>query len=219
MITLDNIQAVIYDMDGLLVDSEPIWQKAEKEVFKSVGIILTTEDCLKTTGMPTKAVFDYWFEVSPWIGKTKKDLEDVLFEKVHAMVKESAIALPGVMESLKLFKENGIKIGLASASPLSLIEIVIDKLEIRSYFDFYHSAMLEKNNKPHPDVYLAVAKKLNSPIESCLIFEDSTNGVKGAIASGAMVCAVPDQHFYDSDEINKANYKIKSLLHLKELIR
>jgi mannitol-1-/sugar-/sorbitol-6-/2-deoxyglucose-6-phosphatase len=95
-----------------------------------------------------------------------------------------------------------------------LIEIVIEKLEIISYFDFFHLANLEKNNKPHPDVYLTVAKKLNCPIENCLILEDSVNGVKGAKASGATVVAVPEAHFFEFQEYKIADYKIKSLFEL-----
>ncbi len=218
MISLKNIQVVIFDMDGLLVNSEPIWQEAEKEVFNTVGIILSTEDCLKTTGLPTSAVFNHWFEISPWTGKTKVELEIMLFEKVFAMIKQTATAMPGVIETLSFFKSRGLKIGLASASPLELIEIVLEKLEIKQYFDFFHSATLEKNNKPHPDVYWAVAKKLGCQIENCLILEDSINGVKGAKASGAMVIAVPDDHFYDFEEYEMADYKIKSLKEIQSVI-
>jgi mannitol-1-/sugar-/sorbitol-6-/2-deoxyglucose-6-phosphatase len=217
MISYDKYQGVIYDMDGLLVNSEPIWQEAEKEVFKTVGITLTTEDCLKTTGIPTTAVFDYWYEISPWEGKSKQELEKMLFEKVFSMIKENATAMPGVIETLIFFKNKGLKIGLASASPLELIQIVLERLEIREYFDFYHSATLEKNNKPHPDVYWTVAKKLGCPIENCLILEDSINGVRGAKASGATVVAVPDDHFYDFEEYTIADFKIKNLLELVSL--
>lgn len=214
MISYDKFQAVIYDMDGLLVNSEPIWQEAEKEVFETVGINLTTEDCLKTTGMPTSAVFDYWYQRSPWSGKSKLELGKMLFEKVFALIKQNATAMPGVIETLNFFKSKGLKIGLASASPLELIQIVLEKLEIKDYFDFYHSATLEKNNKPHPDVYWAVAQKLGCPIEKCLIFEDSINGVRGAKASGATVVAVPDNHFYDFEEYTLADFKIRNLLEL-----
>jgi mannitol-1-/sugar-/sorbitol-6-/2-deoxyglucose-6-phosphatase len=217
MISYDKFQGVIYDMDGLLVNSEPIWQEAEKEVFKTVGITLTTEDCLKTTGIPTSAVFDYWYEISPWKGKSKQELEKMLFEKVFSMIKENATAMPGVIETLIFFKNKGLKIGLASASPLELIQIVLERLEIREYFDFYHSATLEKNNKPHPDVYWTVAKKLGCQIENCLILEDSINGVRGAKASGATVVAVPDDHFYDFEEYTIADFKIKNLLELVSL--
>lgn len=133
------------------------------------------------------------------------------------MIKENATAMPGVIETLIFFKNKGLKIGLASASPLELIQIVLERLEIREYFDFYHSATLEKNNKPHPDVYWTVAKKLGCPIENCLILEDSINGVRGAKASGATVVAVPDDHFYDFEEYTIADFKIKNLLELVSL--
>ena len=216
---LENIEAVIFDMDGLIVNSEPLWQQAEKEIFASVGIYLTTEDCLKTTGLPTFAVFDHWFQVSPWDGISKKDLEDKLFERVFGLIREHATPMPGVLETLKYFSSKGLKIGLASASPLELIEIVLDKLEIKEYFQFYHSALLEKNNKPHPDVYWAVARKLGVNIENCLILEDSTNGVKGAVASGAKVVAVPDHYFFDYKEFDNATLKVKSLNELLDFIQ
>ncbi|MBK6978824.1 MAG: HAD hydrolase-like protein [Cytophagaceae bacterium] len=91
---LDKIEAVIFDMDGLLVDSEPLWHIAEKEVFAEVGLILTTEDCLKTTGVPTSGVFDYWYKKRPWLGKTKEELEALLFEKIKVLIKERAEPMP-----------------------------------------------------------------------------------------------------------------------------
>lgn len=211
---LETIDAVIYDMDGLLVNSEPLWHIAEKEVFAKVGIYLTTDDCFKTTGLPTGQVFDYWYSLQPWVGESKKNLELELFERVTVLIKEYAEPMLGVKESITYFKNKNKKIGLASASPLFLIDIVLEKLGIKSEFDFFHSALLEKNNKPHPDVYLAVAKKLNTPIERCLILEDSLNGVKGAVASGAKVIAVPESHFFENSGYNIAFAKIKNLLEL-----
>ena len=211
MIEIDKVSAVIFDMDGLIVDSKPLWHIAEKEIFASVGLHLSTEECMLTTGLPTSAVFDFWFKRRPWLGKSKEELERKLFERVFALIKEKAQPMPGVTESLEYFKAKGLKIGLASASPLELIFIVVEKLGIGSYFEFIHSALLEKNNKPHPDVYWAVAKKLGVEIENCLILEDSINGVKGAVASGAQVIAVPDAYFFEYKEYEMANLKLKSL--------
>lgn len=208
---LDNIEAVIYDMDGLLVNSEPYWQQAEMEVFSSVGVILSLEDCLKTTGLPTRDVLHYWYSVKPWEGKSIGQIEEELFEKIGNLLKAHAEPMPGVHETLRFFRSKGLKTGLASASPLFLIKIVLEKLGITHLFDFFHSATLEKNNKPHPDVYLAVARQLSVPIEKCLILEDSYNGIKGAKASGARVVAVPDPHEYDDAKFELADLKINSL--------
>jgi HAD superfamily hydrolase (TIGR01509 family) len=209
-----NPKAVIYDMDGLLVNSEPLWHQAEKEVFEEVGVYLSTEDCYKTIGIPSKEVIAYWYKKMPWTLKTPEEVEENLYRKIRVLLAQNAEAMPGVYETLSFFKQANIKIGLASASPLDLIEIVLEKLQVKAFFDFYHSATLEKNNKPHPDVYLTVAKNLQTAIEDCLILEDSVNGVKGAKASGASVIAVPDPHLFEDTVYEIADKKVKNLLEI-----
>ncbi len=209
--------AVIYDMDGLLIDSEPLWHIAEKNVFKTVGLELNTEDCLKTIGIPTREVIEYWYSLKPWKGKTLFQIEQELFLEIRNLMASQARLMPGILDSLVYFKTNNFKIGLASASPLDLIEIAISNLEISDYFDFYHSGTLESNNKPDPAVYLTVAKNMNVPIGKCIIFEDSINGVKGAKASGAKVVAVPDYQFYENHEYEIADIKLKSMKDVSKL--
>ena len=95
-----------------------------------------------------------------------------------------------------------------------MIELALTKFNISHRFDFYHSADLEEFNKPHPAVYLTVAKKLNVSIENCLIMEDSGNGVKGAVASGAQVIAIPAKEEFLDAKFDIANHKLNSLLEL-----
>ena len=209
--------AVIYDMDGLLIDSEPLWHIAEKKVFKTVGLELSTEDCLKTIGIPTREVIDYWFSIQPWKGKTVIQIEQELFLEIRKLMASEAKLMPGILDSLAYFKALNFKIGLASASPLDLIEIAINNLEISHYFDFFHSGTFEIHNKPNPAVYLTVARSINIPIEKCIIFEDSINGVKGAKASGAKVVAVPDSQFFENYEYEIADVKIKSMKEISKL--
>jgi mannitol-1-/sugar-/sorbitol-6-/2-deoxyglucose-6-phosphatase len=218
LIKKSEIDAVVFDMDGLLVNSEPLWHIAEKIVFKAVGVTLTEEDCLLTTGLPTKNVMEYWFERRPWKGKSTSELENDLFVEIKKLLAEHSEPMVGVLEVLAFFKSQNLKMGLASASPMFLIDIVLEKLGIRPYFDFVHSATLEKNNKPHPDVYLSVAKYLEVPIRNCIIFEDSINGVKGAVASGAKVIAVPEPHFFSSSAYDITPYKIPNLLEFHSVL-
>lgn len=206
-----QIEAVIFDMDGLIVDSEPFWQQAEIELFKTVGIHLTLENCHETTGLPTRAVVEYWYNKMPWEGKSIEMFDKELIQKAANLIKENATPMKGFMELFAKIKSLGLKIGLASASPIFLIEIVLEKFGFKNEFDFYHSAMLEKNNKPHPDVYLTVANTLNAKIANCLILEDSGNGVKGAVASGAIVIAVPAEFEFKDAKFEIANYKLRSL--------
>lgn len=198
-------------MDGLLIDSEPLWQQAEMKLFKTIGINLTLENCLETTGLPTKDVIAYWYAKHPWNNKTKDEVEAELYQEVIAMIHERGKPMPGVVASLQFFKERGLKIGLASASPMPLIQASIKKCELEAYFDFFHSGTLEKANKPNPALYHTVAKTLETSIEKCIILEDSGNGVKGAVASGAFTIAIPSAHDYDDGKFDIANLKFASM--------
>lgn len=206
-------------MDGLLIDSEPLWQEAEIKIFKSVGLELSIENCLETTGLPTRDVINYWFDKKPWTGLTKLELEKSLYREVIHLIEERAEPMLGVVASLEFFKGKGKAIGLASASPLPIIEASLQVCKLGGYFDFVHSGTLEENNKPHPALYQTVANKLNCNIENCLILEDSGNGVLGATKTDAAVVAVPAAHDYDAEVFDKANYKISSLLFLPKIIK
>lgn len=215
---IPQFSAVIFDMDGLLVDSEPFWQQAEMLVFKTVGVELTLENCLETTGLPTKDVMNYWYQKQPWTGKSIEQVEDEVLQTAADLIGANAEAMPGLYEVLAYCKANNLKVGLASASPMVMIEIVLNRLKIKEYFDFYHSATLEKHNKPFPDVYLAVAQKLGFKPQNCLVFEDSTNGIRAAKAAGCFVVAVPAHHEYDDPKFGIADQKIKSLYDYKTVL-
>ncbi|TBX26996.1 hexitol phosphatase HxpB [Jiulongibacter sediminis] len=217
-INKDIIEAVIFDMDGLLVNSEPCWHKAEKIVFGKVGLELSTENCLETTGKPVKEVIQYWFQRKPWPNPDFDQMESDLFAEATEAIKTEATLMPGLKEAVGLAKNKNWKVGLASASPINMIGMVLKKFDLTDSFDFFHSAELEEFNKPHPAVYLTVAKILGVPIENCLILEDSGGGVKGAVASGAQVVAVPGHHEFEDPKFNIANLKIKSLEDLESVL-
>lgn len=212
------IRAAIFDMDGLLVNSEPCWHTAEKIVFEKVGLRLSTKNCLETTGKPVKEVIQYWFERKPWPNPDFDQMEKDLFAAATDAIRKEATLMPGLREAVSLAYKKGWKVGLASASPIPMIEMVLNKFDLMSGFDFYHSAELEEFNKPHPAVYWTVAEKLDVPIENCLILEDSGGGVKGAVASGAQVIAVPGHHEFNDEKFDIANLKIRSLVELELIL-
>lgn len=214
---ISKVKAVIFDMDGLLVNSEPCWHIAEKVVFGKVGLNLTTEQCIETTGKPVKDVIQYWFAKKPWSNPDFMAMETELFAEATKAIKKTAPLMPGVLETLVWAKTKGFKIGLASASPMNMIEMVLEKFKLTSKFEFHHSAELEEFNKPNPAVYLTVARKLNTPIEHCMILEDSFNGVKGAVASGAQVIAVPGHEEFKQSRFDIANLKTSSLENIPAL--
>ncbi len=187
------IKAVIFDMDGILIDSEPLWKIAEKRAFAKVGLMMTTEMCNLTMGYRINEVTEYWYERRPWQGKTKDEVTEDIIQTVIDEIKATGNELKGVKRTLKLLKEQNYKIALASSSAMRIINVVVDKLEIREYFDAICSAETEPFGKPHPAVFITAADKLGIDPHQCLVIEDSVNGVIAGKAARMKVVAVPDE--------------------------
>ncbi len=197
-------------MDGLLVDSEPHWRFVEREVFATVGLVLTDEQCKETTGMPIPAVIAYWYARHPWDerpGQTRAEIGARITAGAHERIGQLAEPMPGAIGALVFFHQRGIPAAIASASPMSLIEVVVDRLRIRDYLALWHSATLESRNKPAPDVYLGAAHRLGVAPTNCVAFEDSGTGLQSARAAGMRTVAVPadfelgDSKFVPADVI------------------
>jgi sugar-phosphatase len=190
---LKKFKAIIYDMDGVLIDSEPLWKIAMEEVFQDVGCNLTRKDFEKTVGLRLDEVINYWFIHNPWEKYTPNEVLKKITEKMVVLIKKNGDALPGVKESLEFFKNQGFKIGLATSSYEILIETVLDVLNIRNYFDKTHSAEHETHGKPHPAVYIHTANELGvNPLE-CIVIEDSLNGVIAGKSARMYVICVPEK--------------------------
>ena len=203
-------------MDGLLVDSEPHWRAMERIVFATVGLHLTDDECKQTTGLPILDVVRYWFVRAPWpqeaaAGRSHQDLADAITDGVHDRIARLAEPMPGAIEALQFFANRGIPTAIASASPMSLIEVVVDRLGIRNSLTLWHSATLEARNKPAPDVYLGTARKLGVLPANCIAFEDSGNGLKSAYAAGMRTVAVPAAFEYGDPKFDIADSIIPSL--------
>lgn len=205
------IEAAIFDMDGLLINSEPFWQESEKAVFKELGLDLTTEMCQQTMGLRVDEVVEHWFHHKPWANPDFKLTEEQILQNVEAFIRRDGKALEGVHETLELLKQQNIKLGLASSSHMRLIEVVVEKLNIKEFFEVIHSAEYEEYGKPHPAVYITTAHKLNTPPVNCLAFEDSVNGLIAAKAARMKVISVPDPTLWHLDKYCLADFKLKSL--------
>ena len=180
-------------MDGLIIDSEPLWREAEIASFAFVGITLTDDMCKQTTGLRVDEVVEHWFHRFPTDSSKAEKVEALIWENIIRLVKEKGEAKKGVVESLEFFKTKNVKIALASTSAMILINTVLDKLKIRDYFAELHSAEFEELGKPHPGVYITTAKKLEVPAHTCLAIEDSTNGILAAKAAKMKCIAVPEE--------------------------
>lgn len=208
---LASYNAIIYDMDGVLTDSEPIWKVAMEAVFHHVGCPLKKEDFQKTVGLRIDEVVHYWFHVSPWEHFSPAAVEKMIIDKMVELLSEQATPLPGVIASLEFFREKGLKIGLATSSYSILIDTILDTLAIRDYFDTVHSAEHEHYGKPHPAVYLTAAKHLSVDPRHCLVVEDSLNGVISGKAARMTVICVPEKTHFPEPKLLLADKQFDNL--------
>ena len=210
------ITAAIFDMDGLLFDSEPLWQEAEYDVFSRLGVKVTPELSAITAAMTTKEVTQFWFQQFPWHGQTLADVEQAVIDRVEQLIKQKGEAKPGVKEILNFCKEQGLKIGLATNSPYQLIPVILDALEVRHFFDVITSSDQVEKGKPEPDVYLETALQLKIKPEHCVVFEDSPSGMNAGIAANMKVIVVPQSEHYDNPTFELSQFKLNTLLDFTE---
>jgi sugar-phosphatase len=209
---------VIFDMDGLLIDSEPLWEEAGKETLAQFGVSLTDEQYHFSTGLRTREWVDWWFS---WFNIDKKHsltAELAIVEKAISKIAAHGTPMPGVEQIFPLLKEKGYKIGLATSSPLALVNVVAEKLQINEYLQAIASAEELRYGKPHPQVYLDCAQALEvSPLE-CICLEDSFNGMIAVKAARMKCIVIPAKHHQDQTRWDAADMKLTSLLKLNEQV-
>lgn len=188
---LDSFDAAVFDMDGLLLDSEPFWKRAEREAFAEVGIVITEGMSKVTAPMTTAQVAAHWYAFRPWTGRSTLDLERAVVSRVRDLIGSHAEALSGVRDTLRACRTRGWRTGLASNSPLMLCNHVVQSLGLEGQFDGVFSAERVASGKPAPDIYLEAASGMGVPPGRCLAFEDSASGVQAARDAGMTVVAIP----------------------------
>lgn len=212
-----ELKAAIFDIDGLLVDSEPLWNEAAAEVFSQYGVNLSEEQYKTTTGLRTKEFVQWWFSYfqiasDEYIRAEKKIVNSVL-EKIESRGQ----IMPGVQHIFEFFTRKSFKIGLATSSPPALIDLVVGMTGLGPYLQATSSAEDLPYGKPHPQVYLNCAGLLNTDPVSCICFEDSFNGMI-AVKSARMKCVVvPHASQAKEERWGAADLKILSLQNFGEL--
>jgi len=206
------MKAVIFDMDGVLIDSEPLWKIAEIEGFSKVNINLTNIDCEETVGLRIDQVVELWHQKKPWKNKSINDVSNDIVDILIREIQNQGKALEGVYEVLENLKSKGYKIGLATSSYQRIIDAVLSKLNIAHYFDEIHSAEYEQYGKPHPAVFISTAEKLNTNPTQCLVIEDSFNGVLAAKSARMKVIAIPEKSHQIDNRLIIADKILDSLL-------
>ena len=188
---IKNIKACIFDLDGTLVDSMWMWPEIDKEYLGRFGI--EYDDNLKNeidgiSFHETAVYFKNKFGISDSIEKICKDWEDMAYDKYKNEVKEKR----GCQKFLEQLKSKGIKMGIATSNKRSMVDVVLESLGMKNFFEVITTSDEVKKGKPAPDVYLTTAKLLNVEPKHCLVFEDVVAGIIAGKSAGMRVCAIED---------------------------
>jgi sugar-phosphatase len=208
---------VIFDMDGLLVDSEPLWNDVAKGVLAQYGIVLSEEQYHITTGLRTREFLQWWFRLYGISDDELAGCDKLIIDTVIARVEKYAPVMPGVPYIFNFFKQRGFKIGIASTSPPELIEKVAQVIGIKEQVQHYASAQYLKYAKPHPEVYLNCAALLGSDPLQCICFEDSFNGMIAVKAARMKAVVVPHHSQQKQERWAAADLRLSSLVNFGEL--
>lgn len=211
------IEAAIFDMDGLLIDSEPLWTQAEMDILSTLGIDLSHRDQLPDTlGLRIDQVVEMWYQAVPWQGPDRAEVTQRIIHRAVELIDTTRPLLPGVQHALALCRDRGLKIGLASASPLFMLERVLEMFQLQDYFQVRVSAQFLPYSKPHPQVYLMAAEQLHVDPLSCITLEDSFNGMVATKAARMRSIVVPAEEFHDDPRWALADIKLSQLGQLKD---
>jgi len=181
---MNRLQAVIFDMDGVIIDSEPIHYKVNQELYKKMEIEITEDEYNGFIGISNSDHWSYLKEKHSLV----EDIEDLVARQnkgnIEHLKASDQEAIPGVVSLLEELKDKGVKIGLASSSSLEYIKAVTEKFAIKDYFLVMVSGENMDRGKPYPDIFLHAADKLNVDVANCVVIEDSKNGIKAARTAG-----------------------------------
>jgi len=205
-------EAVFFDMDGLMVDSEPEWFLSEVEVTEPFGYTWLEADQIACLGGPLSKVGQYMFDKCERQQSPEYFTQTLIDTQVTRM-RGNTPTMPGAVELVKELQSHGIKTALVSASPRNIVDAVLDNLG-HDLFPFSISSDDVAKTKPDPESYLKAAEMSGSNISNCLVFEDSITGMSAAIASGAYLIGVP--HLVSIEESARVRV-IKSLEQLSFL--
>ncbi|MBF7096040.1 HAD family phosphatase [Alkalibacter sp. M17DMB] len=204
-------EAVIFDMDGVIIDSEPLHFKSDMLTMRECGVELTFQEMQKFIGVSDRETY----EVLKKKYNITDSVEDLLNRQIAIKERlfgsEEIIVMDGLEQLLDLLDERGFKIGLASSSKKAFIEIILKRIGLKDRFSVVVSGEDVKKGKPEPDIFLKAAKGLGISAQKCIAIEDSASGVRSAKSAGMYVFGFVSPHSFGQD-ISPSDTKINSLM-------
>lgn len=216
---LNGINAVIFDMDGVIIDSEPLWRKAMVKGFSQFNLPVTEDDCRKSMGKRIGEVVRFWVNHFSVTSHSTTEIEKVIIDTLIHLIKEEGKAIDGVVALLDFCRKQNLKIGLATSSSEKLMTMVLNTLKLNDYFDVVVSAEHLKYAKPHPEVFLICAERLGVLPLNCIVIEDSVTGSIAAKAAQMLLIAVPDKETLHLDKFVIADYTFKTMLEVLAMFK
>ena len=215
-----KIEAIIFDMDGLLIDSEPVWNEARKQMAAEIGAEWTVDDHHNVMGTSTEEWTSYMIERLNLTMSPSK-VEETIIRAMENFYQQQIPYFPSALELIRWANDN-FPTAVASGSPRRLIDAVMRDPELEGMFQFTLAADEVGKGKPDPAIYLETARMLGVTPENCIVLEDSGNGVLAGVQAGMYTINVPDTRFPPSPEKASQANKIcknlaETLAHLKRL--
>lgn len=205
-----TVKAIIFDLDGLLIDSEPVWDSARRQMAAEVGKTWNEDDHRAVMGVSSDEWANYMIRrlalsVSP------EEVQKEIINRMIAIYRKKVPYMPGAIEAVAMASQN-FPTAIASGSHRQLIDVVVNDTPMRGKFRVILSADEIENGKPAPDIYLETARRLGFRPEQCLCLEDSANGILAGVRAGMKVVAVPDARFApDKEFLGQAHLVLHSL--------
>ncbi|MCX8130252.1 MAG: HAD family hydrolase [Clostridia bacterium] len=210
----DLLKAVIFDMDGVIIDSEPIYFEIERKSFGKFGLIIPEAEHHSFVGITLE---EMWHRIKSNYGLPHTVEELLVFHKNQVIkqmsIQESLRPIDGVLDLIRELREKGIKTAIASSSPVKLIDIILNKLDIKGYFDLVVSGEEVEKGKPEPDIFLKAARILSIKPSNCVVIEDSRNGIIASLEAG-MPCIGFKNPNSGNQDLSKAD---KTISHFSEI--
>lgn len=212
------VKGVLFDMDGVILDTEKLYTRFWKEAAQSLGYPMTHEMAL---GMRSLSREVGERQLKAYLGEDVdyQQVRNKRIEMMGAFIEENGVELkPGIHELLAFLKKNGIKTSIATSSPLDRTKEYLSQVGLVEAFDELVSGHMVEHGKPAPDIYIYAASKLGLKPEECLVLEDSPTGILAAYRAGCIPVMIPDQDQPDEETRSRTYAVVENLIAVKELL-